>query len=112
MDVKSRLKHLDRGQVVEAVHLLTRHLFEARSKDALKRIIELDSQGDQEVETAVLSMAGDIERAEGTSIEHLDDTARNKYLHALDGVFWRKVEKDLPSDHDVDLALAKLRAVS
>jgi hypothetical protein len=27
-------------------------------------------------------------------------------------VFWRKVEKDLPSDHDVDLALAKLRAVS
>ena len=112
MDVKPRLKDLDRGQVVETVHLLIRHLFEGRSRDALKRIIELDSPGDWKVERAVLGLADDIEKAEGKSIASLDDDARTKYVRALNGFLWRRIGNDHPSNEDVDLALARLRTVS
>lgn len=112
MDLKARFKNLDRGEIVEVVHLLTRHLLEIRNRDDLKRIIAVDSQGGAAVEAAVFGLVDEIEEAEGARIEMLGSEVRAGYVKALDSRFWKEVESDLPSRSEVDSALARLREAS
>lgn len=109
MDLSSTLAGLDRGQVVEVIHLLSRHIAEARDLDALRGILAMDARGGDAVKSAVMTLAEEIQSNEDRSIQALDQETRSRYLKQLDVALRKAVDVD---HGDVNAALARLRQAS
>jgi hypothetical protein len=109
MDLSSALADLDRGQIVEVVHLLSRHLAEGRDREALRGILAMDARGGIAVKSAVMKLAEEIESDEGRPIQALDPETRSQYLNLLDVALRKAVGID---KGDVGAALARLRQAS
>ena len=113
MKIETLLGKLDRAEVVEAVHLLSRYLAESpRSREELKCILAVDARGGDAVVGAVLAVVDVIEREAGAPIERLSSALRMKRVAALDKLLWRRIDHDRKDSVEVSHALEELRKVS
>jgi len=113
VNIKARLSGLDRMQMIEVIHLVSRYLGESpRSRAELTRILALDAQGGEPVTTAVTSIIDQIEAEEGRQIEALDSGVRARRIKALDKLLWNQIDRDGVNLKEVDGALEALRKVS
>lgn len=111
MSFPAVFESLDKGQAVEVIHILSRHLVEIRSRAALRNIIAVDSPADPKIEAAVMALVDEIERREGAKIEAISSEARVSYLNDLSMQLRSELDASV-GGRDVSAALERLRRVS